>query len=100
MRSPILLRRGNFGYPSQRASQWGRSALQSSFKPAATCTAKSSSTSSRRQVWDGSDPRRVRGLWTVLSDPNHKSWNIVGGQSARGDAALRVLWVISPVFTK
>ncbi|MEX3755965.1 hypothetical protein ABFW00_08965 [Mycobacteroides abscessus] len=44
-----------------------------------------------RERMGGSDPRRVRGLWKVLSDLNHKSWNIVGDRAGRGHAALRVL---------
>lgn len=44
-----------------------------------------------RDRMTGSDPRRLRGLWEVLRDPNHKSWNAVGELARRGQAALRIL---------
>jgi hypothetical protein len=43
----------------------------------------------RRMI--GNDQRRVRVLWTVLQDLDHRSWIATGPDATRGHAALRLL---------
>lgn len=44
-----------------------------------------------RKHMEGSDGKRIRALWAELQDDQHVAWSLVGGNSRRGHAALKVL---------